>query len=51
MIRPVPHEPPATEPEENTVGGGRRWTLLYLAVLGCFAIYVVVLAVFTRAFS
>jgi hypothetical protein len=51
MIRPVPHEPPATEPEENAVIGGRRWTLLYLAVLACFVIYVVVLAIFTHAFS
>ncbi|MGH8017903.1 MAG: hypothetical protein ACREIA_06375 [Opitutaceae bacterium] len=51
MIQPVPHEPPPPEIDSPDVPGLRTWRGIYIFVLGCFAAFVVMLALFTRAFS
>ena len=51
MIHPVPHEPPVAESEDPGVAGLRTWRGVYLVVFGCFVVSVVLLALFTRAFS
>ncbi|MCU0973177.1 MAG: hypothetical protein MUF80_04365 [Burkholderiales bacterium] len=51
MNQPVPHEPPVPEREVPDVPGFRTWRGVYLAVLGTFVAWVLLLALFTRAFS
>lgn len=51
MNQPVPHEPDLAESEEPNVPGFKSWRGVYLFVMGCFVAVVVLLALFTIAFS
>ncbi len=50
--QPPPAPAPANDSEaEPGLPGFRTWRGVYVAVLGCFVVVVVLLALFTRAYS
>jgi len=51
MPHPVPHDPDPVEDESPGVPGFKTWRGVYIFVLGCFAGVVLLLALFTAAFS
>ncbi|HEX9785840.1 MAG TPA: hypothetical protein VGA56_24320 [Opitutaceae bacterium] len=51
MNQPVPHESPVSESEAPDVPGLKTWRGVYLFVIGCFVFFVVLLTIFTGAFS
>ena len=48
-----PTHPPAQPARDESTGlpGFRTWRRVYLFVLGCFVLWVVLLAVFSRVFA